>query len=89
MPYGSDVASKRSFADSLRERGLECPQCGCRHWLTLFTRHIDKRVRRRRQCRHCGYQADTFEEMKTPQETEKPQQQDEGDPPIDPLLRRP
>lgn len=34
--------------------GLECPQCGCRHFRVGYTRPRRGHILRRRICRHCG-----------------------------------
>ncbi len=45
------------------KRGLECPRCGCRHFEVLYTRPVaGGRIRRRRECRHCGRRITTHEE---------------------------
>jgi len=47
---------------SCSERGLECPQCGCRHFYTTHTEPLrDGRIRRRKECRHCGRKIVTHE----------------------------
>jgi len=48
--------------------GLECRGCGCRHFDTVETRKVTGgRVRRRRECRHCGKRITTIEhEQGTP-----------------------
>lgn len=44
-------------------RGIECPQCGCRHFYTTHTEPLrDGRIRRRKECRHCGRKLVTFEQ---------------------------
>lgn len=43
--------------------GLECRHCGCRHFLTIWTRHELGRVRRLRECRHCGARYHTEEQI--------------------------
>jgi transcriptional regulator NrdR family protein len=43
-------------------RGIRCPQCGCRHFYTTNTEPLrDGRVRRRKVCRYCGRKIVTFE----------------------------
>ena len=43
--------------------GLECPGCGCSHWLTVYTRRgPGNTIFRRRQCRHCGVRLTTVEQ---------------------------
>ncbi|TWT40501.1 transcriptional regulator NrdR [Phycisphaerae bacterium RAS1] len=42
--------------------GLECRECGCKEFFTLETRPIwNGRIRRRRECRHCGKRVTTLE----------------------------
>ena len=42
--------------------GIACPQCGCRHFYTTHTEPLrDGRIRRRKECRHCGHRIVTFE----------------------------
>lgn len=55
-------------ADQNDDVGLECRECGCKHFYTLYTRpaHANK-VLRRRECRHCGRRVTTYES--TSQET--------------------
>ena len=44
------------------ERGLVCPQCGCRHFRTTHTEPLrNGRIRRRKVCRHCGRRMLTYE----------------------------
>ncbi len=44
------------------DRGIECRKCGCRHHRTIYTRAISHgRIRRRRECRHCGTRFTTYE----------------------------
>jgi transcriptional regulator NrdR family protein len=44
------------------EVGIVCPQCGCRHFYTTHTEPLrDGRIRRRKECRHCGRKLVTFE----------------------------
>jgi transcriptional regulator NrdR family protein len=45
-------------------RGLECPRCGCRHFYTTHTEPLrDGRIRRRKECRHCGRKIVTYEAL--------------------------
>lgn len=46
--------SPESLEPSTDVRGLECPECGCRHFYVIYTRRRQDRIVRRRQCRHCG-----------------------------------
>ena len=36
-----------------RSQGLVCRQCGCRHFLTVYTRPRGDGIVRRKRCRHC------------------------------------
>jgi transcriptional regulator NrdR family protein len=51
--------------DSAKEpRGLECPKCGCRHLQVIYTRSVTLgKIRRRRECRHCGRRITTYEQL--------------------------
>lgn len=54
-----DLAEAKKPAEKL---GLECPRCGCRHFYVLYTRAVQGgRIRRRRECRHCGRRLTTHE----------------------------
>ena len=42
--------------------GLICGRCGCREFRVVYTRAAPKgRIRRRRECRHCGMRLTTIE----------------------------
>jgi len=44
------------------KRGIECPRCGCKHFTVIYTRPTEGlRIRRRRECRHCGRRITTYE----------------------------
>ena len=48
--------------NSSSRRGIECPACGCRHFFTTHTEPMrDGRIRRRKECRHCGRKLVTYE----------------------------
>ena len=38
----------------VRHPGLVCRQCGCGHFLTIYTRRRGDGIARRKRCRHCG-----------------------------------
>lgn len=45
-----------------RQLGIACPRCGCRDLRVIYTRHQrGGRIRRRRECRHCGRRITTDE----------------------------
>lgn len=51
-----------SLTSAAKQRGLECPRCGCRHFHVLYTRAaIGGRILRRRECRHCVRRVTTYE----------------------------
>jgi len=44
--------------------GIMCPRCGCRHFEVYDTRPAPGgRIRRRRECRHCGRRIVTHEKL--------------------------
>jgi DNA-directed RNA polymerase subunit RPC12/RpoP len=43
--------------------GIECPDCGCRHFEVLQTRMRHGVILRRRSCRHCGHRITTRERL--------------------------
>ena len=48
--------------DRDKDRGIECPKCGCRHFRVIYTRAArGNRIIRRRECRHCGRRMTTYE----------------------------
>lgn len=49
-------------ANEQRQSGIACPRCGCRDLRVIYTRHQrGGRIRRRRECRHCGRRITTDE----------------------------
>ena len=45
--------------------GLECRNCGCRHFRVVYTRRArNGKLIRRRECRHCGKRLTTIEQEK-------------------------
>lgn len=51
----SEIPSKQKL-------GIECRQCGCRHFEVLYTRPAwGGRILRRRECRYCGRRVTTYE----------------------------
>jgi transcriptional regulator NrdR family protein len=43
--------------------GLVCRHCGCRHFLTVYTRPRGDSIVRRKRCRHCGEAITTREKV--------------------------
>ena len=54
-PQTTDEAEPRA--------GLECPNCGCRHFYTVRTVPKKGYVYRRRECRYCGRLVTTSERI--------------------------
>jgi len=46
--------------------GLECPKCGCHHFLVWYTRPLVGQIKRVRVCRHCGRRLVTLERSAHP-----------------------
>jgi len=43
-------------------KGIICPKCECRHFITTHTEPLnDGRIRRRKRCRNCGRKVVTYE----------------------------
>jgi hypothetical protein len=43
--------------------GLECPECGCRHFETIKSEQRPWGILRRKACRHCGRRVTTRERL--------------------------
>jgi len=43
--------------------GLECPECGCRHFETIKSEPRTWGILRRKACRHCGRRVTTRERL--------------------------
>ncbi len=52
-----------TFAGARKDRGLECPKCGCYDTRVLRTRHTNGRIRRVRECGNdqCRHKFNTYE----------------------------
>jgi len=48
------VGERKAWPPEQDQRGLECRNCGCRHFEVLYTRQRPGSIMRVRQCRHCG-----------------------------------
>lgn len=55
------TATAAAAALPAEQRGLECRQCGCRHFEVCYTRQQENQIMRVRQCRHCGRRLVTYE----------------------------
>lgn len=44
-----------------KERGIECLNCGCRHFEVIRTCQREDKIVRRRACRNCGREITTTE----------------------------
>ena len=47
----------------VRHVGLECRHCGCRHFLTIYTRRRNDGIVRRKRCRNCSTAITTREKI--------------------------
>ncbi len=56
-----DMAAETRRLQAAAQRGIECPQCGCRDMRVETTRRSDNMVVRYRVCRHCGQRKSTIE----------------------------
>ena len=57
-----EVGDQDKAHGALDDRGLVCPDCGCRHFYVVETRRTwGHRIRRVRECRHCSRRVDTYE----------------------------
>lgn len=55
-------ADEKDQDEDDRPVGIVCPRCECRHFSVVETRAESKgRIRRRRECRHCGHRITTYE----------------------------
>lgn len=60
----NEERSEQVAEKEVEPRGVRCPDCGCGHLPVLYTRHLEGgRVRRVRQCRHCGRRVLTTERI--------------------------
>ena len=50
--------------DNEKEFGLICPECECRMNYVIESKRIRNGVKRRRECRNCGYRWNTRERTK-------------------------
>lgn len=54
----------KSTHSARQQVGIECPQCGCRHFYTTNTEPLrDGRIRRRKECRNCSRRLVTYEQV--------------------------
>jgi transcriptional regulator NrdR family protein len=68
-PGGTAGAGGRGTTPALGARRVNCPKCGSEAHRVIETRHDDHSgtryadmIRRRRECRVCGWRWNTFEE---------------------------
>jgi len=57
------VTERKGWSPENDERGLECRQCGCRHFFVDHTRKVNHMIVRYRRCRHCGQRMTTCERV--------------------------
>jgi transcriptional regulator NrdR family protein len=46
-----------------RPASIECPRCGCRHFIAIGARITSNAIVRRRECRYCGRRMTTREQI--------------------------
>ena len=57
-----NMENTRSKQAVENHRGLECRECGCKHFKVIYTRPCQGgQLVRRRECRHCGRRMTTRE----------------------------
>jgi transcriptional regulator NrdR family protein len=56
-----DQTERKKWDPADNARGLECPECGCRHFHVDNTRKVSRMIIRYRRCRHCGRRMTTCE----------------------------
>lgn len=57
-----DPPAARQPEPKEEQRGLCCRGCGCGHFRVIYTRKATGgKIRRRRECRHCGRRLTTTE----------------------------
>jgi len=62
MSMNGTSTERKAWAPDQDKRGLECRQCGCRHFSVVYTRPTwGGRIMRRRECRQCGNRVTTWE----------------------------
>ena len=58
----SIVAQRQQDEQEASDKGLRCPDCGCRDLRVYYTRPLPlARIRRVRKCRNCGRRVVTTE----------------------------
>jgi hypothetical protein len=60
---GAGASPVQRVAGSAGGVGLECPECGCRHFETTHTIPRTGTILRRRACRNCGRRVVTREKV--------------------------
>lgn len=45
------------------DKGLSCPECGCKHLPVWYTRPRLNKIMRVRKCRNCGMRLTTYERI--------------------------
>jgi len=58
-----DAQDAQGHAKEIPARGIECPECGCRQFRTIYTRQRTRHIQRRRECRHCQKRITTSERI--------------------------
>ena len=60
--YTEPITPGSPPSSASRDLGLRCSKCSCRHFRVIYTRPARAgRIKRRRECRHCGKRVTTVE----------------------------
>lgn len=64
VPPGERKIEQAAEGEKKEEpRGFRCRKCGCAHYRVVYTRPWPRRrIFRKRECRHCGFQWGTVEQ---------------------------
>jgi len=56
-----EMAAETMRMEAASQRGIACPNCGCRDLRVCKTKPHDGDIGRRRECRYCGQRITTME----------------------------
>jgi len=55
------LSERKVWPSTEQALGLECRNCGCRHFVVDHTRKVNRMIIRYRRCRNCGQRMTTSE----------------------------